>query len=91
MFADFHMDQERLLLEDTLLEGDTLELVGDILDLDILVVVGCMEEAEDTETEQNRLEDLKGYSVEQMDMGLVGDRLKNLEVEDKIGDKVAEK
>ena len=26
-----------------------------------------------------------------MDMGLVGDRLKNLEVEDKIGDKVAEK
>ena len=40
------------------------------------------------------LEDLKGdkgYSVEQMDMGLVGDRLKNLEVEDKIGDKVAEK
>ena len=43
------------LLEDTLLEGDTLELVVDILDLDILVVVGCMEEAEDTETEQNQL------------------------------------
>jgi hypothetical protein len=57
------MDQERLLQEDTLLEGDTLGLEGGILDLDILVVVGCMEEAEDTETEQNLLEDKAVDSV----------------------------
>ena len=47
------------LQEDTLLEGDTLGLEGGILDLDILVVVGCMEEAEDTETEQNLLKNRK--------------------------------
>ena len=40
------------------------------------------------------LENLQGgkvYSVEHLDKGLVGDRLKNLEVEDKFQDKVAEK
>ena len=43
------------LLEDTLLEGDTLGLEGDILGLegDILVVVGCM--VEDTEMGLNLL------------------------------------
>ena len=41
------------LLEDTLLEGDTLGLEGDILGLDILVVVGCM--VEDTEMVLNLL------------------------------------
>ena len=40
------------------------------------------------------LENLKGgkvYSVEHLDKGLVGDRLKNLEDEDMFQDKVAEK
>ena len=41
------------LLEDTLLEGDIPELEVGILDLDILVVVGCM--VEDTEMELNLL------------------------------------
>jgi len=67
MVADFHMDQELQLLEDTLLEedtlfeGDTPGLEGDILDLGILVVVGCM--VEDTEMGLNLLEDKAADSV----------------------------
>ena len=41
------------LLEDTLFEGDILGLEVGILDLDILVVVGCM--VEDTEMGLNLL------------------------------------
>jgi hypothetical protein len=61
MVADFHMDQELPLLEDTLFEGDILGLEVGILDLDILVVVGCM--VEDTEMGLNLLEDKAVDSV----------------------------
>ena len=45
------------LLEDTLLEGDIPGLEVGILELDILVVVGCM--VEDTEKELNLLKNRK--------------------------------
>ena len=38
----YYLLEDTQLEEDTLLEGDTLGLEGDILGLDILVVVGCM-------------------------------------------------
>ena len=49
----YYLLEDTLLEEDTPFEGDTLGLEGDILDLGILVVVGCM--VEDTEMELNLL------------------------------------
>ena len=49
----YYLLEDTQLEEDTLLEGDTLGLEGDILGLDILVVVGCM--VEDTEMVLNLL------------------------------------
>ena len=55
----YYLLEDTQLEEDTLLEGDTLGLEGDILDLDILVVVGCM--VEDTEMVLNLLKIRKKY------------------------------
>ena len=49
----YYLLEDTQLEEDILLEGDTLGLEGDILGLDILVVVGCM--VEDTEMVLNLL------------------------------------
>ena len=55
----YYLLEDTQLEEDTLLEGDTLGLKGDILGLDILVVVGCM--VVDTEMVLNLLKIRKKY------------------------------
>ena len=55
----YYLLEDTQLEEDSLLEGDTLGLEGDILGLDILVVVGCM--VEDTEMVLNLLKIRKKY------------------------------
>ena len=72
----YHLLEDTLLEGDTLgLEGDILGLEGDILDLDILVVVGYM--VEDTETELNLLK-IKKKSVNYL-LGFIENFVKKTE------------